>query len=274
MKVIKQLNSLQEELSTLGHKQIGYVPTMGALHNGHLSLIDYAHKKSDYVVVSIFVNPTQFNNENDLQQYPINLENDILILKDKKVDMVFCPDYNDLYASESRIKVDLKGLDKVLEGERRLGHFEGVIRVLNLFFRLIHPKFAFFGEKDYQQFLIVDQLTKQHFPNIKIIPCPTQREANGLAMSSRNIRLSPLEQKVAAKIYSTLLYCKQHFDKSNIRELEASCFKMISEFSDPEYFEIRNANDLSKVSSNSNSSRAFVATKLSDVRLIDNIAIN
>ena len=95
MKVIKQLNSLQEELSTLGHKQIGYVPTMGALHNGHLSLIDYAHKKSDYVVVSIFVNPTQFNNKYDLQQYPINLENDLLILKDKKVDMLFCPEYID-----------------------------------------------------------------------------------------------------------------------------------------------------------------------------------
>ena len=274
MKLIKQLNSLQEELSTLGHKKIGYVPTMGALHDGHLSLVDYAHKKSDYVVVSIFVNPTQFNNKNDLQRYPINLENDLLILKDKKVDLVFCPDYHELYASERRIKVDLKGLDKVLEGEKRYGHFEGVIRVLNLFFRLIHPNFAFFGEKDYQQFLIVDQLAKQHFPMIEIVPCPTKRESDGLAMSSRNIRLSPLERQEAAKIYSTLIYCKHHFDKSDVSELESSCFKMISEFSDPEYFEIRKANDLSKVLSNSNSSRAFVATKLSDVRLIDNIAIN
>ena len=274
MKVIKQLNSLQEELSTIGHKQIGYVPTMGALHDGHISLIDYAHQKSDYIIVSIFVNPTQFNNKNDLQQYPVDLDNDLLMLKNKNVDLVFCPDYNELYASENQINVDLKGLDKVLEGNKRFGHFEGVIRVLNLFFSLINPNFAFFGEKDFQQYLIVEQLAKQHFPNINIIPCPTSREANGLAMSSRNIRLNPLDQTKAAKIYLTLLYCKENFNKSDIKELEASCFKMISQFSDPEYFEIRNANDLSKFNRVSKNYRAFVATKLSGVRLIDNIAID
>ena len=274
MKVIKELKTLKEELSFQNNQPIGYVPTMGALHKGHLSLVKLAKEKSKFVVSSIFVNPTQFNNPNDLKKYPRTLDNDLNLLRSQSVDLVFCPDFNELYANEELVKVDLTSLDKDLEGSSREGHFEGVIRVLNIFFSLINPDFAFFGEKDYQQFLIVEQFAKQIFPKTKIIPGPTFRESNGLAMSSRNMLLNNSEKETASEIYQTLLYCRDNFNKIEIKKLQEVCFKKLSKFSEPEYFEIRNSKNLSKELSTDCSLRAFVATKLSNVRLIDNIAIN
>jgi len=274
MKVINQLKSLKEELSFQNNQSIGYVPTMGALHQGHLSLVKLAKKKSQFVIASIFVNPTQFNNKNDLKKYPRSLENDLDLLNSESVDLVFCPSYNELYANEKIVKVDLMGLDKTLEGSNRKGHFEGVIRVLNIFFSLIKPDFAFFGEKDYQQYLIVEQFAKTFFPKLKIVSCPTLRESNGLAMSSRNRHLNEREKELASEIYKTLLYCRNNYNKIEINKLEEICFQKLSKFSKPEYFEIRNSKNLSKELSSSSSLRAFVATKLSDIRLIDNIAMN
>lgn len=274
MKVINHSKSLKEELSLHRDKKVGFVPTMGALHMGHMSLVEAAMKKSDFVISSIFVNPTQFDNKNDLNNYPSSLMQDLELLKSKKVDIVFCPSFKDLYSSETSFELSLGGLDRVLEGKTRIGHFDGVLRVLNLFFSLINPDFAFFGEKDYQQFLIVSQLVEMFFPKISIVACPTLREKNGLAMSSRNSRLSENDRIIASKIHYTLNYCRTHFKIFNSKELQIKCLEMLKEFSDPEYFEIRTSKTLSNQMNSYERYRAFVATKLSGVRLIDNLALN
>ena len=274
MKVIRHVKALKDELSYLKNKNIGFVPTMGALHMGHFSLINQAKLKSDFVIASIFVNPTQFDNKTDLANYPINLENDLKELENLDTDLLFCPSFDDLYANENYIELNLNGIDQVLEGKKRFGHFEGVVRVLNIFFTLISPDVAIFGEKDFQQFLVVKELANQFFPSTKIISYPTLREKNGLAMSSRNSRLSEDEKQVASKIFKTLNYCKNQFEFSNIKELENTCLNMLKEFSDPEYFEIRNSKTLSKEIKSFEKYRAFVATKINGVRLIDNLAIN
>mgnify|MGYP001222199822 CR=1 FL=1 len=164
MKVIKDVKSLKEELSFLKNHKIGFVPTMGALHAGHLSLIEIAKRQCDYILTSIFVNPTQFDNEEDLKKYPNTIDSDLNYLKNIKTDIVFCPNFNDLYKFEKPLHLDLNGLDQTLEGTNRKGHFDGVLRVVNLFFSLINPNYVFFGEKDYQQYLIINELCKIHFP--------------------------------------------------------------------------------------------------------------
>ena len=190
MQVVRQLQELNEALSTESNRSIGFVPTMGFLHRGHLSLINESLKKADFTIVSIFVNPTQFNNPIDFENYPLSLKEDLLILEQEEVDLVFCPDYKTLYNNEKPVEINLGKLDTVLEATKRKGHFRGVIRVVNIFFKLINPNYAFFGEKDYQQYLIIAELARVYFPQIEIIMCPTIREQVGLAMSSRNSRLS------------------------------------------------------------------------------------
>jgi pantoate--beta-alanine ligase len=208
MQVVKQHQELNEALSIESNRSIGFVPTMGFLHDGHRSLINASKKKADFTVVSIFVNPTQFNNPTDLENYPVSLKEDLMILEQEEVDLVFCPDFNTLYSKEKPIEISLGNLDSVLEAIKRKGHFQGVIRVLNIFFKLINPNYAFFGEKDYQQYLIVNELARVCFPQIEIIICPTHREQVGLAMSSRNSRLSSKDFEKAKEIYRSLKYCK------------------------------------------------------------------
>ena len=274
MQVVNNLQDLNKALYIETNKSIGFVPTMGALHDGHLSLVQQSKEKSDFTVVSIFINPTQFDNPNDFSNYPVNLEYDLSVLKKYNIDLVFIPEFKELYQKENTVNISLNGLDQVLEGSHRKGHFNGVLRVLNIFFKLIKPQYAFFGEKDYQQFLIVDLLAKNQFKNIEIILCPTRRLQTGLAMSSRNSRLNPDQQKIASKIFETLNFCKMNFNFSKIRELERVCLEKLKDFSDPEYFEIRNSINLSNKINKEDKCRAFVATKLSNVRLIDNLAIN
>ena len=274
MQVVNNLQDLNKALHVETNKSIGFVPTMGALHDGHLSLVQRSMEKSDFTVVSIFINPTQFDNPNDFSNYPVNLEYDLSVLKKYNIDLVFIPEFKELYQQENKVNIPLNGLDQVLEGRHRKGHFNGVLRVLNIFFKLIKPQYAFFGEKDYQQFLIVNLLAKNQFKNIEIILCPTRRLQTGLAMSSRNSRLSPDQQKIASKIYETLNFCKMNFSFSKIKELESVCLEKLKDFSDPEYFEIRNSINLSNKINKEDKCRAFVATKLSNVRLIDNLAIN
>ena len=247
---------------------------MGFLHHGHLSLINASKKKADFTVVSIFVNPTQFNNPTDLENYPVSLKEDLMTLEKQEVDLVFCPDYNTLYTNEKPVDISLGKLDSVLEARKRKGHFQGVIRVVNIFFKLINPNYAFFGEKDYQQYLIIAELARVCFPQIEIIMCPTQREQVGLAMSSRNSRLSTKDFEKANEIYIVLKYCKKNFDFSNREELEKTCLKKLAEFSEPEYFEIRHSDDLLNNGDKLKSWRAFTATNLGGIRLIDNIALN
>ena len=274
MQVVNNLQDLNKALHIETNKSIGFVPTMGALHDGHLSLVQRSKEKSDFTVVSIFINPTQFDNPNDFSNYPVNLEYDLSVLKKYNIDLVFIPEFKELYQQENKVNIFLNGLDQVLEGSHRKGHFNGVLRVLNIFFKLIKPQYAFFGEKDYQQFLIVNLLAKNQFKNIEIILCPTQRLQTGLAMSSRNSRLNPNQQKIASKIFETLNFCKMNFSFSKIKELERVCLEKLKDFSDPEYFEIRNSINLSNKINKEDKCRAFVATKLSNVRLIDNLAIN
>ena len=274
MQVVNNLQDLNKALHIETNKSIGFVPTMGALHDGHLSLVQRSKEKSDFTVVSIFINPTQFDNPNDFSNYPVNLEYDLSVLKKYNIDLVFIPEFKELYQQENTVNISLNGLDQVLEGSHRKGHFNGVLRVLNIFFKLIKPQYAFFGEKDYQQFLIVDLLAKNQFKNIEIILCPTRRLQTGLAMSSRNSRLNPDQQKIASKIFETLNFCKMNFNFSKIKELERVCLEKLKDFSDPEYFEIRNSINLSNKINKEDKCRAFVATKLSNVRLIDNLAIN
>jgi pantoate--beta-alanine ligase len=274
MQVVKQLQELNEALSYESNRSIGFVPTMGFLHYGHLSLINASKKKADFTVVSIFVNPTQFNNPSDLENYPVSIKEDLMTLEQHEVDLVFCPDYDTLYTNEKPVEISLGKLDSVLEARKRKGHFQGVIRVVNIFFKLINPNYAFFGEKDYQQYLIIAELVRVYFPQIEIIMCPTQREQLGLAMSSRNNRLSTKDLEKANEIYIVLKYCKENFDFSNREELEKICLKKLAEFSEPEYFEIRHSDDLLNNGNKLKSWRAFTATNLGGIRLIDNIALN
>jgi pantoate--beta-alanine ligase len=274
MQIVHKIDNLNKALGSKSGKITGFVPTMGTLHNGHLSLIRAAGKKSNFIIVSIFVNPTQFNSKEDLESYPFNLEKDIAILKKEKVDLLFIPEYSELYDEETPINTSFNELENVLEGKHRKGHFKGVLRVLNIFFKLLNPNFAFFGEKDYQQYLIVKQFTSLFFKNIEIVLCPTYREENGLAMSSRNSRLDKKHLNQTHKLFEVLLFCKSNFELSKRESLEEICFKKISSFSHPEYFEIRLANDLQNNGSIDQKWRAFTATKFGSVRLIDNIALN
>ena len=275
MKVIYSNLEVGQWLSNENKGIVGFVPTMGALHKGHLSLIEQAKKKCNTVIVSIFVNPTQFNNKSDLKKYPKDLENDLAFLKRTAADLVYVPKTaKEVYENEIDMAFHFDKIDKVMEGRYREGHFIGVARVVKLFFDLLNPDIAFFGKKDYQQLLIIKELVNQFNLKTKIIGCETIREKDGLAMSSRNLRLSNSERLLAANIYKTLKFCKQKSSSVEFKELENKCFQELSKFSIPEYFEIRNANNLSKKGDDLCKWRAFAATKLGNVRLIDNIALN
>jgi pantoate--beta-alanine ligase len=253
---------------------------MGALHNGHISLVEQACQENECVVVSIFVNPTQFNNSTDLDKYPRTLEGDVALLKKVLGNIfVFFPDAADLY-KENVVskKYNFEGIENEMEGKHRAGHFDGVGTVLDLLFRTVKPNRAYFGEKDFQQLQIVKKLVEIEKLPIEIIGSPIIREKSGLAMSSRNKRLSEQELEEAALIYKTLSEVKNKFETSTISELNkmvATKFNSNSHFK-LEYFEIAAVNTLKTASiKNKNTSyRAFIAAFIGGVRLIDNIALN
>ncbi|VAW19429.1 Pantoate--beta-alanine ligase, partial [hydrothermal vent metagenome] len=199
MRVFKTVDSVKHNLLNLNKKfSLALVPTMGALHQGHLSIVKRAKSENDFVVVSIFVNPTQFDNEDDLKNYPITLYQDLKLLDDLDCDLVFVPTADEIY--DTKIiseKFDFNGLDKVMEGTHRKGHFDGVGTVVKKLFEIIKPDKAYFGEKDFQQLQIIRKLTKMNNLPIQIIGCEIYREKNGLAMSSRNTRLTEKERKAA-----------------------------------------------------------------------------
>jgi pantoate--beta-alanine ligase len=275
MEVINSNLGVKQWVKVNKNHSVGFVPTMGALHKGHLSLAQKAKSSCDKIVVSIFVNPTQFNNQNDLKNYPKKLEEDLQLLKENKVDMVFVPSsIEEVYNNENPVVFDLDKIDKVMEGAHRAGHFEGVGRVVKLLLELIDPDFAFFGEKDYQQLLIIKKVVDQFSLKAQIIGCETIREKDGLAMSSRNTLLNPDERKLAIEIYKSLKLCKENFHYKNRETLEKKCLSFLRTSLDPEYFEIRNADDLTKSGDIETKWRAFVASNVGQVRLIDNIALN
>ncbi|SDR84479.1 pantoate--beta-alanine ligase [Christiangramia echinicola] len=261
-------------------KSVGLVPTMGALHEGHLSLVSNALKESDQVVVSIFVNPTQFNNQEDLDKYPRNLEKDLELLKTKIGDIwIFTPTANELYGETILSEnFDFEGLESVMEGKFRNGHFDGVGTVVKRLFQIITPDKAFFGEKDFQQLQIVRKLTEKTGLPIEIVGCPILREDSGLARSSRNERLSSQNREKAAFIYETLKDVKQLFGTESadyVNEWVENKFKDHPTL-DLEYFEIADSNTLKKITKKEkgNNYRAFIAVYADEIRLIDNIALD
>lgn len=260
--------------------QIGFVPTMGALHPGHLSLVKKALKENDIVVVSIFVNPTQFDNAGDLDQYPRTVEKDLSLLEDIHKDLiVYTPPIHDIYETEVVSKNYVFGaLEKEMEGKHRSGHFDGVGTVLSKFFDIVQPDRAYFGQKDFQQLQIVKKLVALENLPIEIIGCPIVREENGLAMSSRNKRLTAQQFEEATIIYKTLSEVREKFATHSLNELNL----LVSErlLQNPvvklEYFEIADEETLkTAVQKNPDTAyRAFIAAFIGDVRLIDNMALN
>jgi len=259
-------------------KTIGFVPTMGALHSGHISLINQSNRENSITASSIFVNPLQFNDKKDLDKYPRTLENDSLMLKTANCGLLFAPSVYDMYPEGSKTENDLlelRVLDKVMEGKYRPGHFQGVCRAVKRLFDIIQPDTAYFGEKDFQQVAIIEYMVREFKLPIKIVRCATVREQDGLAMSSRNVLLSPAERKNASIIYSTLLAAKENKKTLSVSELVNWATEQIN--TDPlfqvEYFEIVNAETLESITdwSQSNNIRGCIAVKAGNVRLIDNI---
>lgn len=275
----KQISKIVHQAKSNG-KSVGFVPTMGALHHGHASLIDYALKDCALIIVSIFVNPTQFNNASDLDKYPRTLDKDLDFLAhygDKVV--VYAPTATEVYGSEvSSTPYNFGAIEKVMEGEHRPGHFDGVGTVLNLLFRQVNPDKAYFGEKDYQQLAIVRKLVEKEKLPLEIIGCPIHRQEDGLAMSSRNARLTETQLAIAPFIYEVLQYVKSNFDRHSalqLRKYVSAAFEK-KEGLNLEYFEIANIKNLSTLSRKRKNQqyRAFLAVYAGEIRLIDNIALN
>lgn len=282
MKIFEKTEDLKRYLDLFRKKKksIGFVPTMGALHIGHLSLVKRAKKENGLVVCSIFVNPTQFNNKEDLKKYPRTIKNDIKMLESVKCDVLFAPDEKEIYprnAPDNTIEIDFGKLEKVMEGKFRPGHFKGVAIVVNKLFRIVEPDKAYFGEKDYQQLLIIKRMVELLKQRVKIIACPTMREKDGLAMSSRNMRLTPGERREATFIYNILKTVKEitnEFPLEKIKIWVKNKFSANKNFK-LEYFEIADSASLKPLKkwSDSEEAVACIAAYLGNVRLIDNIKL-
>ena len=260
-------------------KTIGFVPTMGALHQGHISLLEKAKKENNITIASIFVNPLQFNDKEDLKKYPRTLETDLEKLNVAGCDVVFNPTADEMYF-ELRVRnqktdavIDLEDLDKVMEGVQRPGHFQGVCIVVKKLFEIIEPNKAYFGEKDFQQLAVIKHMVNTLNIPVEIIACPTLREEDGLAMSSRNTLLTPDERKNAPLLYKTLLGSKE--TQGTISQIKKWVTDQINSnhFMKLEYFEIVNAETLMPLHSVNDAKeiRACIAVKMGSVRLIDNI---
>jgi len=277
MEIFRTQRALKQYLhSGLENVEVGFVPTMGALHEGHLSLIRKSKENSEITVCSIFVNPTQFNNTSDFENYPIDHSKDIAKLESVGCDILFLPkDASEVYLNEKKEAVDIGNLANVLEGEHRPGHFEGVLRVVKLLFEIVEPNKAFFGLKDYQQYLVIQKMVEALHMNIEIVGCEIIREESGIAMSSRNERLSEIQLDQALVLKKALNHCKTNFGKMNLKELEQECLEILKAKSTPEYFDVCDAQSLNSLTDSvvPKHVRAFVAASIGEVRLIDNIEI-
>ncbi|MBZ9787278.1 pantoate--beta-alanine ligase [Psychroflexus sp. CAK57W] len=279
--VINSKISLQEtlEIAKKEGETIGLVPTMGALHEGHLSLINFAYSQCDRVVVSIFVNPTQFNNTSDLEKYPRNVSKDTEFLKDHNPEtIVFTPEVEEIYSDKVETEpFEFGNFVNFMEGEFRTGHFEGVGSVLKRLFDIVKPDKAFFGEKDYQQLMVVKKLVEITGQDVEIMGCPTSRNEFGLAQSSRNFRLNDAQLKEAELIHEALTKAKNRFSTNSIETIEKEIEQLFQSHPsfELEYFSIVNEKDLipTKTKEPGEKHRAFIAAFLGEVRLIDNMAL-
>ncbi len=280
MKIIDKRIQLENELKNLRNSgnKIGFVPTMGALHEGHISLIKQSNLDNDITVVSIFVNPTQFNNKNDYSRYPRILSDDIEKLKNVKCDFLFTPDEREMYPQEDTRDFDFGLLDKVMEGKYRPGHFRGVGLIVSKLFEIVNPHKAYFGEKDFQQVAIIKYLTKQLGFEIDIIACPIIREEDGLAMSSRNMLLSKEQRKNVSLISKTLFESVNNAKSLSVSETKDFVKRTINDnpFMDVEYYEIVDSETLQSVQSWNDKGEKYgcIAVNVGSIRLIDNIRYN
>ena len=260
--------------------KIGFVPTMGALHEGHLSLIKECKKKCDVTVCSIFVNPTQFNDKKDFEKYPVTIENDIYILEKNNCDILFLPAVNEVYKNglQQLKHFDLGYLENILEGKYRPGHFQGVCNVVYHLLDIVNPDTIFLGRKDYQQYMVLKKMMQQFFSGIIIELVDITREENGLAMSSRNMRLSNEAKNNASGIHESLKFIKQNIFAENVNALKEKAAKKILQygFDKVDYVEICDAETLLPVTNIDKDKKmiALVAAFIENVRLIDNIFLS
>jgi pantoate--beta-alanine ligase len=283
VKVYTEKQQISNVIDAFKAKQlaIGMVPTMGALHEGHLALVKKALNNNDKVVISIFVNPTQFDNNEDLKKYPRTLEHDVELLKtvSRKDTLVYAPTVEDIYEGKTESQhFDFDRLEFEMEGKFRHGHFDGVGTIVKRFFDIVKPHNAYFGEKDFQQLQIIKKLVEKYHIPVNIVGCKIHREANGLAMSSRNTRLK-LEYKMAAPyIYKTLTEAKKHFGTKSANKVLKWVKKQFAKHDllELEYVIIADIKTLKSVKRKSNKKayRIFIAVYAGDIRLIDNIALN
>lgn len=256
---------------------VGFVPTMGALHEGHMSLVERAVKENAVVVVSVFVNPVQFNNSEDFEKYPRTEEDDFRMLAQAGVDAVFAPTAEEMYPEgDSNCKeYTLGNVAQVMEGKYRPGHFQGVARVLDILFRLVSPRRAYFGEKDFQQIAVVRNLIKSEGLDVEIVACPIKRASDGLALSSRNSRLDEEQRKTAPEIYATLKYSVEYSKDHSVQATHDTVVERIDAIPGMrvEYFEIVDARTLAPIDEweESNWIVGCITVYCGDVRLIDNI---
>ncbi len=279
MQVFTKINELKNCISNAknNRQRIGFVPTMGALHQGHLSLIQQSKQENDLTVCSIFVNPSQFNNTKDFQFYPRTVEADTELLKSVNCDILFLPSVDEIYPSPSTISIDFGYLNTILEGEFRPGHFSGVGIIVSKLLNIVSPHKAYFGEKDLQQCIVIETLVNDLAIDVEIIRCEIMREKNGLAMSSRNQRLSEDQKNLASNIYKTLQIAQKEYTFFQNQEdaiSKALAFLNTFENIKLEYLEIVSAKTLLQPSITDRKIAICIAVYIGDVRLIDNLTFN
>jgi pantoate--beta-alanine ligase len=281
MKIIRLKTELKTEIESFksAGKSIGFVPTMGALHAGHKALVLQSVAENDICIVSIFVNPTQFNNINDLEKYPRNLDKDAEMLEQAGCKIIFAPEPSEIYDNgelNNQFSFDFGGLDTVMEGKFRPGHFNGVVQIVSKLFRLVQPDKAYFGEKDFQQLAIIHRMTNKMNFNTIIVDCPIVREASGLAMSSRNARLTTDQRKKAVEISKVLFESRNFATQLSPSALSQWVIDHINKVDglEVEYFEIANSTTLQSLKSWSEPAVGCIAVFCGEVRLIDNIRYN
>jgi pantoate--beta-alanine ligase len=277
LKIFNTVNETQQYLTGLQKKGLstGFVPTMGALHPGHLSLIKQARESNDVVVCSIFVNPTQFTDASDLEKYPRPIAHDIEQLEASGCDILFNPPVNEMYADNEQWHLNLGELEHLLEGKFRPGHYQGVTQVVYKLFNIIKPNNAYFGQKDYQQVSVVRRMIELLNMPVNLVMCPIEREPDGLAMSSRNIHLTADDRQHALVLSKALNLTKENFDSNYIEKIQEYAIQLIRH--EPgvqlEYFEIVDGDTLHPATENTKSIVALVAAKVGNTRLIDNVII-
>ncbi|MDC3029871.1 pantoate--beta-alanine ligase [Flavobacteriales bacterium] len=281
MRVLTNINSLNQLLENLrvNNKIIGFVPTMGALHEGHLSLVKLAQKDCDEIVCSIFINPTQFNDYNDLENYPITIDEDIKLLEEISCDILFLPNITEMYPQGLNTKhYQLNGIDEILEGQKRPGHFDGVCTIVHRLFSILKPNTAYFGEKDFQQVAVIKQMVNSLSLPIQIKTGKTIRDKDGLAKSSRNTLLSTIQRKKATYIYASLQKMKLLYGKVDCAQLKEIIKYDLNQVEEMQldYLEIVNPHNFKSVQGNGSNEEAvaLIAVFLGKVRLIDNLSLN